>query len=438
MTTTAETHNDPYALFIYAMKSPLTREIYVPKIARFFTFIGLTPPLEDQSREFVNRCIAAQGWAETWIMRFLQSMKVQIDRKEIVSTTLWNYVAPIKLFCEMNRITVPWKILTRGLPKAKKYARDRAPTHDEIVQLCKYPDRRIKPIVYPMISGGIRLGAWDYLKWGNIQYIEGKDVARMRVYTEEDEEYFTYISGEAYKELKDWMDFRAMSGEQITKDSWLMCTLWNVRNRSPGRVAKKLKVSAVKSLIHDAMKAQGLRTELPTGKRRYEFQALHGFRKFFKTQAQKVMIYENVEKLMGHRVDYSTNSYYKPTEKDLLEDYLKAVPDLTIYKPAATEEQLKARMDSKDQELQQLKEQMNKMQQGAESKELRLTDIVNERLKESKDRMDKMASEIQFYRNEFMAYVKQYGHRRLTDEERKNVDPMFWGIEVKHTINDDD
>jgi hypothetical protein len=64
--------------------------------------------------------------------------------------------------------------------------------------------------------------------------------------------------------------------------------------------------------------------------------------------------------------------------------------------------------------------------------------IVNERLKESKDRLDKMASEIQFYSNEFMAYVKQYGHRRLTDEERKNVDPMFWGVEVMHTINDDE
>ena len=73
------------------------------------------------------------------------------------------------------------------------------------------------------------------------------------------------------------------------------------------------------------------------------------------------MIYENVEKLMGHRVDYSTNSYYKPTEKDLLEDYLKAVPDLTVNKQA-TEEQLQARMDSKDQEVQQLKEQINKMQ----------------------------------------------------------------------------
>jgi integrase/recombinase XerD len=69
--------------------------------------------------------------------------------------------------------------------------------------------------------------------------------------------------------------------------------------------------------------------------------------------------------------------------------------------------------------------------------ESRLTEIVNERLKESEDRMDKMASEIQFFRNEFMAYVKQYGHRRLTDEERKNVDPMFWWVEVMHTINDE-
>ena len=42
---------DPYALFLYAMKSPITQEIYVPKVTRFFTFIGLAPPLEEQSRE---------------------------------------------------------------------------------------------------------------------------------------------------------------------------------------------------------------------------------------------------------------------------------------------------------------------------------------------------------------------------------------------------
>ena len=47
-----------------------------------------------------------------------------------------------------------------------------APTLEEIQQLCEYPDRRIKGIVYPMAPSGIRLVAWDYLRWKDIQPIE--------------------------------------------------------------------------------------------------------------------------------------------------------------------------------------------------------------------------------------------------------------------------
>ena len=35
--------------------------------------------------------------------------------------------------------------------------------------------------------------------------------------------------------------------------------------------------------------------------------------------------------MLGHDIGVSS-SYYKPREKDLLADYLKAVPNLTIYK----------------------------------------------------------------------------------------------------------
>jgi hypothetical protein len=44
----------------------------------------------------------------------------------------------------MADIGIQWKKISRGLPKGKDYADHRVPTIDEIQQLLKYPDRRIK------------------------------------------------------------------------------------------------------------------------------------------------------------------------------------------------------------------------------------------------------------------------------------------------------
>jgi len=102
------------------------------------------------------------------IIEFLQSLKQRVENNEISGATVRDYVKPIRLFCEMNKITVPWTKIMRGLPRSRNYANDRAPTIDEIKKITDYPDRRIKPIVYLMASSGIRLGAWDYLKWRHL------------------------------------------------------------------------------------------------------------------------------------------------------------------------------------------------------------------------------------------------------------------------------
>jgi hypothetical protein len=59
-------------------------------------------------------------------LRFLYAHKERIEWKEITGATLRNYVKTIKLFCEMNDIMIPWKKITRGLPRGWKYADDRA------------------------------------------------------------------------------------------------------------------------------------------------------------------------------------------------------------------------------------------------------------------------------------------------------------------------
>jgi hypothetical protein len=129
-----------------------------------------------------------------------------VDRKEISGATVRNHVKSIKLFCEMADVPIQWEKITRGLPRGRKYADGRIPALNEIKKLVEYPDRRIKAIVYTMASSGIRIEAWDYLQWGHIQPIERNGdlvAAKMIVYAgEEEEEYDTFITSEAWLELK--------------------------------------------------------------------------------------------------------------------------------------------------------------------------------------------------------------------------------------------
>ena len=150
--------------------------------------------------------------------------KDRIDKKEITAGTLRNYVKAIKLSCRMNSINIFWDIILRSLPKVKQHANDRIPTVQEIKKLIEYPDRRIKLIVLLSASTGIRVGAWDYMKWKHITPIKNENgdavlAAKLVVYPNEPEEYFTFMTPEAYNAVKEWMDFRASFGEEITGES---------------------------------------------------------------------------------------------------------------------------------------------------------------------------------------------------------------------------
>jgi hypothetical protein len=85
------------------------------------------------------------------------------------------------------------------------------------------------------------------------------------------------------------------------------------------------------------LKAIGLRTRtLSTKMIRYEFKQVHGFRKFFETNAKRVLKGEDVERLKGKRFNY-----YKPDLEYLVKEYLKAVPYLTINETYQIKDQLK-------------------------------------------------------------------------------------------------
>jgi hypothetical protein len=98
-------------------------------------------------------------------MKFLDYHKERVRCKELAADTLKKYYSAVKLFCEMNDLTLNWRRIFKGLPRAKNSSNDRAPTLEKILKLTEYHDRRIKSIVYAMAYDGFRLGVWDYLRW---------------------------------------------------------------------------------------------------------------------------------------------------------------------------------------------------------------------------------------------------------------------------------
>jgi hypothetical protein len=161
-----------------------------------------------------------------------------------------------------------------------------------------------------------------------------------------------------------------------------MRDLWqttNINNRAKSGLAtypKKLKSSGIKRMIERTLWEQDIRQTLASGVKRHEWKAAHGFRKFYKSRTEQVMRPINVEITMGHDIGVSA-FYYKPIERDVLEDYLKAVNLLTINgdkiilqkqvselreKSKDGEYIIKAKLQEKDDQLRNIQDQFTTMQ----------------------------------------------------------------------------
>jgi hypothetical protein len=153
--------SSPYSVFVLAIRSPQTKEKYLQRFGYFLDFVKI-----ELGRQLEERCnilgeLAKNDpkWITNCIFNYLQLLKNRVEAKEIKASTLRNNIKPIKLFCEQMDIELTWKRLTCGMPKERKYASDRAPKLEEIIRITQYPDRRIKPIIYTMVSSGIHIGA---------------------------------------------------------------------------------------------------------------------------------------------------------------------------------------------------------------------------------------------------------------------------------------
>jgi hypothetical protein len=359
----------PLKSFLFAIKSKETKKQYTYKLGIFFKFIGIQgADVESQAARFLHQAQSDHKYAYDCLVNFVIDLKNQVDNNAKTGGTVGNYYYAVKLFYQQNDIEINWDKLERGLPPSSQVANDRSPSLEEIRKVIQYPDRRVKAIVLVMVSSGIRIGAWENLKVKHLTpvYSPQNDkvviAAKLKVYDGLPNPYYTFVTPEAYQAVQEYLEFRRSYGEQITGESWLMRDKFLTATNNKQRAArkslatkpKKFQIKGMQSLLGQAFWVQNIRDTLQDGEHRHEFKLSHGFRKYFKSNAERVMRPINVELLMDHKTGIS-DSYYRPTEQDLLEDYLRAVDYLTIDKNDKMANQLQKQVaelaDKQDQRL---------------------------------------------------------------------------------------
>jgi hypothetical protein len=161
---------DAYSAFEYALKAPETKRQWPRRLDVFLTFLQLEGADVKERSNNLYDLIKTEGidWLESHIIDFIYFQKQRVHNKEITETTINNYIKPLKTFCDMNNIILNWKYIRKGVPQGRKSALDRIPEFSEVKKLLHASDIRLKPIISVMLSSGIRVGAWDELKWKHV------------------------------------------------------------------------------------------------------------------------------------------------------------------------------------------------------------------------------------------------------------------------------
>ena len=159
----------------------------------------------------------------------------------------------------------------------------------------------------------------------------------------------------------------------------------------------KLQSQGIKRLIMRALYAQGLRGRLPKDKKRHEFQGVHSLRKICQTQLEIAGVRNvNIQTLMGRSIGVN-DSYYRVTVSDLLSDYEKAIPLLSIDEGYGLQEQLheiseknrdneyitKAKLQEKEEQIITLSRQYSSIQSKMET----LVDVFTSLGRDSKQEL---------------------------------------------------
>jgi integrase len=250
---------------------------------------------------------------------------------KLASNSIKSRLNPIFHFYEMNDVSLNKKKIKMFKGEFVKKSRDRAYTDQEIKKVLDVSDLRMKIVVLLMASAGCRVGALPSLRLRNLERVDGKTY-RITMYEGSNEQYSTFCTPECASFIDAYLEYRKSNGEKLNPDSYLIrdqfdiTDIEQIRNKSRG-----VSIHTFQGIVDNALLKAGLRTTDHTSlHNRKEIMKCHEFRKFFTNQTVNSKINPEIrEMLLGHKIGLAP-CYYRPTEKEMHEEYQKAIDLLNI------------------------------------------------------------------------------------------------------------
>jgi integrase len=326
----------------------------------------------------------------------------------------------INTFFSMNDIIINKKRISRYLGEHIKTVKDRAYTIEEIKRMVDASDIKFKVFITLMASTGCRVGAIPPLKLQNLKYYSNERLYQITFYENTKDEYYSFTTPECAIYIKEYLQYRERCGEKLTdkspliRDDFIIDDLLHIEN------PRHLTVNTLNYYLRNILIKIGIRKVIPlteSGSKKKERKNVaqnHGFRKFtHTTMANKLINPEIREMLLGHSIGLS-DSYYRPSEFQLLQEYLKVVNDLTINNEFRLSKQV-----------QQLKEKNEDSEY-----------IIKGRLQEKEEQIKKLEESVGFLADKFNAFLaSQPGNKILYDDDDGRQPGLVKGIELKPEIN---
>jgi integrase len=371
--------NQYYRNFINSCRSEATKRDYRKSLSYFMDYMSIEA--EDYAKLIDGRDVRI---IQSDIINWITHMK---DTAGLSPASINLYVAAVNHFYAMNDVTLNTRRINAFKPEFRNVVEDQPYTREQIKLLLDKAEPRNRAIILLLSSSGMRVGALQNLRVGDLTPIDKYNIYQIQVYKRSKSKYITFCTPECRKEIDLHLQYRKRYGEHITDKSPVFRTTFNRNDQF--KAANKIKpfsTVGIKCMVNELLNITGVRPSIKMTEgmkhtsNRTNLMEVHGFRKFFDTSCTTAgMDSLYTEMLMGHDVGLK-GRYTKLSPDELLEGndknlgYLSVMEHLIICEEnrlrrkveVMTEKrnEIQVMKESHEQEMKAMREEMeNKFQQ---------------------------------------------------------------------------